>query len=152
MNSGLNKPLSADRDGTMDIVFPTCETHSSSSGVGKTCSINIAYNKQKPLCSSTTSSSWMSVGQKPMGNSECRSLDQLCQADEGFGFDLNPKGDVSVRYRYRSLAHVHIAFPVFYLITPFNDYTRCIVNPVLSTISIIKVDALDSAAYRRLQQ
>ena len=40
----------ADRDGTMDMVFTTCSSVSSSTGVGTGCSINIAYNKQLQLC------------------------------------------------------------------------------------------------------
>jgi hypothetical protein len=44
----------ADRDGTLDLIFPTCESFSTSTGVGRGCSINIAYNKQKPLCASTS--------------------------------------------------------------------------------------------------
>ncbi|KAJ9112839.1 hypothetical protein QFC20_002167 [Naganishia adeliensis] len=90
----LNGDCLPDRDGTIDLVFPTCASHSSASGIGKTCSINIAYDKQKPLCSSG-SSSWLSLGQLPIGSAgqQCRSLEQLCAADTGFNFDLNPDGD-----------------------------------------------------------
>lgn len=42
----------SDRDGTMDMVFPTCESVSVD-GFGVGCSINIAYNQQRPVCTST---------------------------------------------------------------------------------------------------
>jgi hypothetical protein len=37
------------------------------------------------------------MGQMPIGSAgkQCRSLEQLCEADAGFTFDLNPDGDVS---------------------------------------------------------
>ncbi|THH05309.1 hypothetical protein EW145_g4893 [Phellinidium pouzarii] len=41
-----------DRDGTIDMVFATCASVSSSTGIGKDCYINIAYNQQLPLCAS----------------------------------------------------------------------------------------------------
>ncbi|KAJ6620330.1 hypothetical protein B0H10DRAFT_2163572 [Mycena sp. CBHHK59/15] len=39
-----------DRDGTIDMVFATCSSVSSSTGVGTDCALNIAYNKQLSLC------------------------------------------------------------------------------------------------------
>ncbi|OBZ75437.1 T-cell immunomodulatory protein [Grifola frondosa] len=45
-----------DRDGTIDMIFATCSSVSPSTGIGSDCSINIAFNKQLPLCSSTTTS------------------------------------------------------------------------------------------------
>ncbi|EEB98443.1 hypothetical protein MPER_02043, partial [Moniliophthora perniciosa FA553] len=39
-----------DRDGTIDLVFPTCRSVTTSVGVGQDCHINIAYNRQLPLC------------------------------------------------------------------------------------------------------
>ncbi|KZT11560.1 uncharacterized protein LAESUDRAFT_783948 [Laetiporus sulphureus 93-53] len=76
-----------DRDGTVDMVFATCSSVSSSSGVGSDCYINIAFNKQLPLCSSPTSS-----GVKD-GRRICRPPDQLCTADLEFRFDLNDSSD-----------------------------------------------------------
>ena len=60
-----------DRDGTLDMVFPTC--------VGSRCALNIAYNLQMPLCSR---------GDK-LGT-RCRDAGALCVADPEFRFDLDP--------------------------------------------------------------
>jgi len=82
---------SADRDGTIDLIFPTCESFSTSTGIGRGCSINIAYNKQKPLCAST------SPGAGSFGpEKNCRSPDALCVADPDFEFNFqsSPEGDV----------------------------------------------------------
>lgn len=68
------------------MVFPTCESISSSTGVGKKCKINIAYNQQKPLCASTSTT----INQK-----NCRMPDQLCSADSDFKFDFTPGSPVS---------------------------------------------------------
>ncbi|KAJ3225475.1 hypothetical protein HK099_006748 [Clydaea vesicula] len=59
-----------DGDGTMDIVFPTC--------VDNICQINVAYNKQIPICSINI-------------HSNCRKKENLCISDENFefNFDLN---------------------------------------------------------------
>lgn len=111
----------------MDIVFPTCEAHSSTSGVGKTCSINIAYNKQKPLCSSSGSSSWANLGQRPMNHTECRSLDRLCQADDSFTFDLNPDEDVSLLIY---VAYIHCS-------SPFQSFTSLPLSTILPDASSI---------------
>lgn len=67
-----------DRDGTMDMVFPTCTS-------GEGCHINIAYNQQMPLCTTTgglTSSS------APKAR-RCRDVGDLCVADTDFRFDLS---------------------------------------------------------------
>lgn len=69
----------------MDMVFPTCEFISPSTGIGSNCKINIAYNQQKPLCASTSPA----VSQK-----NCRMPDQLCSADPGFKFDFTPGSPV----------------------------------------------------------
>lgn len=61
-----------DRDGTIDMVFPVC----SSSG----CSIDVAYNHQIPLCSST---------QDLESVEPCRDAQQLCHADLNFSYDLS---------------------------------------------------------------
>src|ERR1700733_1805504 len=67
------------------MVFPTCESISSSTGIGSNCKINIAYNKQKPLCASTSST---------MSQKKCRMPDQLCSADPDFKFDFTPGSPV----------------------------------------------------------
>ncbi|KAF5372918.1 hypothetical protein D9758_001485 [Tetrapyrgos nigripes] len=76
-----------DRDGTIDMVFPTCSSVSNS-GVGSDCSINIAYNQQLPLCSSSDIQS---------GKRGCRSPEDLCVADPDFKFDLSGDNDAFVR-------------------------------------------------------
>ncbi|KAF8638878.1 hypothetical protein AX17_001933 [Amanita inopinata Kibby_2008] len=87
-----------DRDGTIDMVFPTC-SHVSSDGVGTDCYINIAFNQQLGLCSSTTESGVKRGGQT------CRPPENLCTADPNFRFDI---GDSStpgafVRFPLNSL-------------------------------------------------
>jgi hypothetical protein len=74
--------LSIDRDGTIDIIFPSCSSVSAYSGAGTDCYINIVYNQQLPLCTSRASSA--------LGNESrtCREPDNLCSADPGFKFDL----------------------------------------------------------------
>ncbi|KAH7928183.1 integrin alpha N-terminal domain-containing protein [Leucogyrophana mollusca] len=76
-----------DRDGTIDMVFPTCSSVSSA-GVGSECVINIAYNKQLPLCSSATAPSIDKSGRRI-----CRSPEELCTADPNFRFDLTAQSN-----------------------------------------------------------
>ncbi|KIK59028.1 hypothetical protein GYMLUDRAFT_74611 [Collybiopsis luxurians FD-317 M1] len=71
-----------DRDGTIDMVFPTCSTVSTSSGLGSNCRINVAYNQQLPLCATGEQSVLKGVR-------KCRSPDNLCVADPNFKFDLS---------------------------------------------------------------
>ncbi|OCH90654.1 hypothetical protein OBBRIDRAFT_793094 [Obba rivulosa] len=73
-----------DRDGTLDMLFTTCSSVSSSTGIGSDCAINIAYNQQLPLCASTTSSGVEN------GKRVCRPPQELCTADPDFQFDLSP--------------------------------------------------------------
>ena len=87
--SRLSYSVIADRDGTIDLVFPTCKSVTSSTGVGNDCSINIAYNKQLPLCSADA------IVQN--GAKKCRSPEDLCIADPDFKFDLSSGSDVSAR-------------------------------------------------------
>lgn len=83
-----------DRDGTIDMVFATCSSISASSGVGSNCYINIAYNKQLPLCASTTSSGIQK------GKRVCRQPEQLCTADPDFQFDLSERSDNDAFVRF----------------------------------------------------
>lgn len=80
-----------DRDGTIDLVFPTCSRVSQSTGLGSDCYINIAFNQQLDLCASTTVSG--------MKNNVrvCRPPTNLCVADPNFKFDLtdSSSNDVS---------------------------------------------------------
>ena len=78
-----------DRDGTIDVVFPSCE--------GNECFINVAYNWQMPLCSEKRSG-WFGVG--PGDDSRvdtkgpCRDPESnLCIADNGFTFDFTVSKD-----------------------------------------------------------
>lgn len=67
-----------DRDGTLDMIFPSCSSIDAATGVGTNCSINIAYNKQLSLCTSTRSST----------QRKCRRPESLCTRDPDFRFDL----------------------------------------------------------------
>lgn len=89
-------PLSfadVDRDGTMDIVFPTCARVSSTSGVGTDCSINIMYNKQVPVCS--TEGSQFAGSATAGGSLKCRGFGDLCLSDSSFEFTLDSSSEVS---------------------------------------------------------
>ncbi|KAG6917026.1 hypothetical protein DXG01_004152 [Tephrocybe rancida] len=79
-----------DRDGTIDMVFTTCYSVSPSSGLGSDCVINIAYNSQLGLCSSSTD-----TGIKK-GVRTCRPHDDLCTVDSNFKFNLNNSPDNDV--------------------------------------------------------
>ncbi|KAG1748835.1 uncharacterized protein EDB91DRAFT_1111126 [Suillus paluster] len=76
-----------DRDGTIDMVFPSCSSVSSI-GVGSGCFINIVYNTQLPLCASPTSPTT-----DKKGNRICRRPEELCTADPHFKFDLSTASD-----------------------------------------------------------
>ena len=73
------------------MLFATCSSVSSSTGVGSSCSINIAYNKQLPLCTSTSGSNYAN------GKLICRPPGDLCTADPDFRFDLRESADNDVR-------------------------------------------------------
>lgn len=77
-----------DRDGTIDVVFPSCE--------GSQCFINIAYNKQMPLCSAKRSG-WFGVGPEDGSKGadvQCRDpQSNLCVADPEFLFDFTISKD-----------------------------------------------------------
>ncbi|KAK7037504.1 hypothetical protein VNI00_010996 [Paramarasmius palmivorus] len=84
-----------DRDGTIDLVFPTCRTVTKSVGVGIDCSINIAYNQQLPLCSGDA------VVQKDA--KKCRSPENLCVADPNFHFELSENSDAFLKIPLSSI-------------------------------------------------
>lgn len=85
-----------DRDGTIDMVFTTCASVSTSTGLGNGCEIHIAYNQQLPLCELSATS-----GVKN-GKKVCRQPEQLCAADPDFRFDLSDREDNNVRLFYLS--------------------------------------------------
>lgn len=62
------------------MVFPACSSVSTTTGVGTDCYVNIVYNKQKPLCSSSAPG---------IGNRNCRPPEELCTSDPSFTFDFN---------------------------------------------------------------
>ena len=82
-----------DRDGTIDMVFPTCAHVSSSTGVGTDCYINVAFNEQLQLCASSTDS-----GVKN-GVRVCRPPEDLCTPDPNFRFNLTDSPDNPVSFR-----------------------------------------------------
>lgn len=83
-------PALADRDGTLDMLFATCSSVESSTGIGSGCSVNIAYNKQLPLCASASGQNVVN------GKRTCRPPGDLCTADPDFRFDLHESPDNDV--------------------------------------------------------
>lgn len=76
----------------MDMLFVTCDSVSNASGIGSGCSINIAYNKQLPLCSSSTAQNVKN------GKRVCRLPTDLCTADPDFQFNLHEGTDNPVGF------------------------------------------------------
>lgn len=109
-----------DRDGTIDMVFATCSSVSRLTGLGNNCYVNVAYNKQLPLCASTTSPSFRN------GQRVCRAPEELCIADSNFTFDLSDRPGNDVRDCDRdcgisSSSHIHrhsFEFPLKILFRP----------------------------------
>lgn len=117
-----------DRDGTIDMVFVTCTSVSSSTGVGSDCMINIAYNQQLPLCTSTT------TGSVKNGKRVCRPADDLCVADPNFRFDLSERADNDVRlvFLVNKLNHLRYNYKAFVRI-PVSDISPSSSMLVLDT-------------------
>lgn len=96
----------ADRDGTLDLVFPTCRSFNAGSGIGTGCALNILYNRQIPLCADP-SAEWLKMaGQAVVGRPQgkCRKWSELCQADEEMDFDMSPEVDVGVKLRAKGFS------------------------------------------------
>jgi integrin alpha FG-GAP repeat containing protein 1 len=72
------------------MVFTTCSSVQTSTGVGTGCAINVAYNQQLSLCRSGDS------GLKK-GVRTCRPPEDLCTADPAFKFDLTSSVNNDVR-------------------------------------------------------
>ncbi|BEI87812.1 uncharacterized protein CcaverHIS019_0105300 [Cutaneotrichosporon cavernicola] len=70
------------RNGAMDLVFPTCKRVLPSTGLGEACKIHVAYNNQAGLCNTKTSQ------YSPSGRIICRGYDELCSADPYFDFQF----------------------------------------------------------------
>ncbi len=77
-----------DRDGTIDMVFPTCSSVSRDSGIGTNCQINIAYNQQRPLCQGASLKNKTEI---------CRKPDDLCSGDDNFKFNFD-EADLQVLF------------------------------------------------------
>lgn len=90
-----------DRDGTIDLLITTCTSVSASTGLGTGCALNIAYNKQIPLCASASSAI---ISTAPVNSSAdgkdakktCRRPDELCTADSQFKFEFTVPHYVSL--------------------------------------------------------
>jgi integrin alpha FG-GAP repeat containing protein 1 len=95
-NTGQVTFADMNRDGTLDMVYPTCSTISKDTGIGTGCKINIIYNQQIPLCVVTSSSP---------SDKSCRKPDELCSVDNRFIFDfVDDDPNVSCRLSVRSIA------------------------------------------------
>ncbi|KAI0059037.1 integrin alpha N-terminal domain-containing protein [Artomyces pyxidatus] len=77
-----------DRDGTIDLLITTC-TSVASNGLGTGCALNIAYNKQFPLCEPTSSVFIFDAANSTDASKKCRRPDELCQADPSFQFEFS---------------------------------------------------------------
>ncbi|WVW83885.1 hypothetical protein I302_105907 [Kwoniella bestiolae CBS 10118] len=89
------------RDGSMDIIFPTCKHHAKSTGIGTECTINIAYNKQVPICSTEGSQTTKE------GKLKCRGWGELCVADEGFDFSFEVSDPDFASIPFSTLLSLH---------------------------------------------
>ncbi|KAJ1030055.1 hypothetical protein NDA16_000968 [Ustilago loliicola] len=95
-----------DRDGTIDVIFPTCDRSSDN------CYINVAFNRQIPLCSpridglfgggpgysslsagkgASNESASQTAKRKP--SRQCREAEDLCVADDNFRIDFTVSKD-----------------------------------------------------------
>lgn len=78
----------------MDIVFPVCGRQSNSAGTGSDCSINIAYNRQIPICTGVGAENTNNGGDISSGL-KCRGWGSLCMSDSNFDFSFDPSSEVS---------------------------------------------------------
>lgn len=102
-----------DRDGTIDVIFPTCDPS------GDKCFVNVAFNRQVPLCSpridgffgggpgygsltsgkkssnasSSRTSTSDSATDKRQPGPQCREAEDLCVADENFRINFDVSKD-----------------------------------------------------------
>jgi integrin alpha FG-GAP repeat containing protein 1 len=75
------------------MVFPVCSSVSTTTGLGKDCSIYIAYNKQIPLCQPPSTFGGRG-GSLSSEKGECRDPLNLCTSDPAFDFDLSQGSSV----------------------------------------------------------
>jgi integrin alpha FG-GAP repeat containing protein 1 len=92
-NAGQITFADMDRDGSLDMVFPTCFSISKASGLGIDCSINIVYNQQKPLCPDSVS---------VLATEGCRPLDALCTTDKDFKFEYDTRNKKVILNLFRT--------------------------------------------------
>ncbi|GFZ43951.1 hypothetical protein JCM24511_01671 [Saitozyma sp. JCM 24511] len=85
------------RDGSLDIVFPTCDRHSTSTGVGFDCKVNIAYNRQVPACGTEASQ------YKSDQSLKCRGWGELCVADDSFEFSFDSSSEYFTSVPFSSI-------------------------------------------------
>jgi len=116
-NAGALSFADMDRDGTIDVVFPTCDKGEGLDGIGKgDCYINVAYNKQVGLCSAkgglTTGGGGAGVvgeniraesgggsgESKAVNGALCRRTEELCSADDDFVFDFSQEVSTTCSY------------------------------------------------------
>jgi len=83
-NSGPISFADMDGDGTIDMVFYNWVKTGSRWSQKKDWNLHIVYNKQKPLCSKTVVN-------------DCRSVHDLCSADDNYNFDFNLDGDGHIK-------------------------------------------------------
>jgi integrin alpha FG-GAP repeat containing protein 1 len=84
----------------MDMIFPVCGRRSSLAGTGSECSLNIAYNRQVPICSGVGAEN-ANNGAAVADSLKCRGWGELCMADPGFTFSFEPSGEVSLPFSPR---------------------------------------------------
>lgn len=75
-----------DGDGAVDMVVPGCDAHGQ-------CSIYVYYNQQIPLCTSK-------------GQTDCRQVTNLCVADPGFSFSVDPDHNTIPGVRNSNLVYL----------------------------------------------
>ncbi|WFD04112.1 hypothetical protein MOBT1_002815 [Malassezia obtusa] len=84
-NAGPLSFADMNRDGTIDVVFSTCER-------GR-CAVHIAYNEQMPLCSEGAPWRTPADGGADGAPPTCRDPLQLCVADDAFRLNLTVAAD-----------------------------------------------------------
>ena len=103
----LNSYFYKDGDGTIDMVFYSWVKVGSRWSQKKDWSLHIVYNKQKPLCSKTVVN-------------DCRSVHDLCSADDNYNFDFNLDGDVHISINLTLYIIFIKSIPKFYEINKNN--------------------------------
>lgn len=82
------------------------------------CSIQIAYNDQIPLCTSTSAP-----------DEECRDIENLCVSDPNFAFNLTDADDNAVRFFLSLLLFPARAHPRYFRETESVAERGCQLSP-----------------------